>query len=141
MIYLTIALMADIDDTRADAHEKDAVLLVLRAELGHGDIHPSLGDGVQRRRINVELSHGLDVGVATCEVNDLLDLTLQDERKEDLEEVDVAENVGVGKVVELGVELLDVVGAARVSICLIFRVPVLYTVSNSQCSDPIVCVV
>jgi hypothetical protein len=109
---LTIAAMADVDDAGADTQEKHAVLLVLRAELGHCDIHPGLGDGVQRRRIKVKLAHGLDVGVATREVNDLLDLALQDEREEELDEVDVAEEVGVDEAVELGVELLDIVGAA-----------------------------
>lgn len=73
---LTIAAMADVDDTGADTQEEHPVLLVLRAELGHRDIHPGLGDGVQRRRVKVELSHGLHVGVATREVDDLLGFAL-----------------------------------------------------------------
>jgi small ligand-binding sensory domain FIST len=81
--------------SRADTHEEHTVLLVLRAELGHNDVHGCLGGGVQSAVFNIEIVDQFEVGVAAGNGDDLLDLAFHDKRKEEVEKVDVANNIGV----------------------------------------------
>ena len=89
----TICVVAGIYHSGADAHEEDAFLLILSAELGGHDVHGAFGHGVQWTRFNVPLIYPLDISHAGGKVDDLLDLALFDERNEGLVEVNVAHAV------------------------------------------------
>ena len=87
--------VAHLYHSRADTHEEHTVFLVLRVELGHNDVHGRLGGRVQSICLNLEIIDQVEVGVAAGNSDDLLDLALQDKREEEVEEVDVADNIGL----------------------------------------------
>ena len=64
-------------------------------KLGHNDVHGRLGGRVQSICLNLEIIDQVEVGVAAGNSDDLLDLALQDKREEEVEEVDVADNIGL----------------------------------------------
>lgn len=102
----TLCVVADVNHTRADTEEEDAVLLVLGAELGGHDVHGGLGHGVQWADLNVVLVDPVDISHAGGDVDDLLDLALLDERDEGVVEVDVARAVDLEELLRDGLHLL-----------------------------------
>lgn len=90
---LTAIHVSGVNHARRQRQEQNAILLVLRAELGNGHVQRRLADRVQRSDLNVESVDHVRVGVAAAERNDLLCLALEDEREEDAEEVDLADHV------------------------------------------------
>ena len=87
--------MAHLYHSRADTHEEHAVFLVLRVELGHNDVHGRLGGRIQRTVLNLEIVDEAEVGMAAGKGDDLLDLAFHDKREEEVEEVDIADDVGL----------------------------------------------
>lgn len=91
----TIHKVAHLYRSRADTHEEHTVFLVLRVELGHNDVHGRLRGRVQSTCLNLEIVDQVEVGMAAGNGDDLLDLALHDKRKEEVEEVDVADDIGL----------------------------------------------
>lgn len=87
--------MAHLYRSWADTHEEHTVFLVLRVELGHNDVHDRLGGRVQSTCLNLEIVDQVEVGVAAGNGDDLLDLALHNKREEEVEEVDVADDIGL----------------------------------------------
>ena len=87
--------VAHLYHSRADTHEEHTVFLVLRVELSHNDVHGRLRGRVESICLNLEIIDQVEVGVAAGNSDDLLDLALQDKREEEVEEVDVADNIGL----------------------------------------------
>jgi hypothetical protein len=91
----TVRIATHLHQTRADTHEEHTVFLVLRVELGHNNVHGRLGGSVQSTDINLAIVGQVEVGKSGGYGNDLLGLTLQDKRVEEVEEVDVADDIGL----------------------------------------------
>lgn len=91
----TIHKVPHLYRSRADTHEEHAVFLVLRVELGHNDVHGRLGGRVQCTCLDLEIVDEVEVGVAAGNGDDLLDLAIHDKREEEVEEVDVADDIGL----------------------------------------------
>jgi hypothetical protein len=91
----TIDKVAHLYHSRANAHEEHTVFLILRVELGHNDVHGRLGGRVQSICLNLEIVDQVEVGVTAGNSDDLLELALHDKREEEVEEVDVADDIGL----------------------------------------------
>jgi hypothetical protein len=91
----TVRIATHLHQTRADTHEEHTVFLVLRVELGHNNVHGRLGGSVQSTDINLAIVGQVEVGKSGGNGNDLLGLTLQDKRVEEVEEVDVSDDIGL----------------------------------------------
>ncbi len=87
--------MAHLYHPRADTHEEHTVLLILGIELGHNNVRGRLGGSVQSTVLNLEIVDQFEVGVAAGNGDDLLNLTLHNKREEQVEEVDVADDIGM----------------------------------------------
>jgi hypothetical protein len=92
---LTIHKVAHLYHSRANAHEEHTVFLILRVEFGHNDVHGRLGGRVQSTCLNLEIVDQVEVGVTAGNGDDLLELALHDKREEEVEEVDVADDIGL----------------------------------------------
>ena len=101
--------VAHLHHSRADTQEEHAVVLVLRVELGHDDVHGRLGGSIQRARLDVETVDQVEVGVAAGDGDDLLDRALEDKGEEEVDEVDVADDVGPEELRRHVLQLLDLV--------------------------------
>lgn len=106
----TIHKVAHLYYSGADTHEEHTVFLVLRVELGHNDVHGRLGGRVQSTCLNLEIVDQVEVGVAAGNGDDLFDLALHDKREEEVEEVDVADDIGLEQLRRDILQLLDLVG-------------------------------
>ena len=91
----TIHIVAHFYRSRADTHEEHPIFLILCVELGHNNVHGRLGGRVQGTYLNLEIIDQVEVGVAAGNGDDLLDLALHDKREEEVEEVDVADDIGL----------------------------------------------
>jgi len=91
----TIHKVAHLYHSRADTHEEHTIFLVLRVELGHNDVHGRLGGSIQSTCLNLEIVDQVEVGMTAGNSDDLLDLALHDKREEEVEEVDVADDIGL----------------------------------------------
>ena len=91
----TIHIVAHLYHSRADTHEEHTVFLVLRVELGHNDVHGRLGGRIQCTYLNLEIVDQVEVGMTAGNSDDLLDLALHDKREEEVEEVDIADDIGL----------------------------------------------
>jgi len=91
----TIHIVAHLYRSRADTHEEHTVFLVLRVELGHNDVHGRLGGRIQSTYLNLEIVDQVEIGMTAGNGDDLLDLALHDKREEEVEEVDVADDIGL----------------------------------------------
>ena len=91
----TIRIVAHLYRSRADTHEEHTVFLVLRIELGYNDVHGRLGGRIQSTYLNLEIVDQVEVGMTAGNGDDLLDLALHDKREEEVEEVDVADDIGL----------------------------------------------
>jgi hypothetical protein len=92
-MLLTSLVTVGIHETGRDAHEQDALVLVLDAELGDGDVQGPLGDGVGARLVDAALCYDVEVRHARRDGDDLLGSALEDEGREEVEEVDGADHV------------------------------------------------
>lgn len=110
MTVRTVGILAHLHHARADAEEKDTLLLVLHVVLGHNDVQSRLGCSIQTTDVNPNLVGHVDVGQTCGNGDDLLDLALEDKRKEEVEEVDVTDDVGLEQVCDNTLELLRLVG-------------------------------
>lgn len=81
-------------------------MLILRIELGNRHVQRSLADGVQRGVVNLVLVDKIKVGVARGEGDDLLGVALKDQWEEEAEEVDLACDVDLDGLLQVGFELL-----------------------------------
>lgn len=91
----TIRSVAHLYYPRADTEEEHTVSLVLRVELGNNDVHGRLSGSIQSAYLNLEIVDQVEVGMTARNMDDLLDLALHDKREEEVEEVDVADDVGL----------------------------------------------
>ena len=91
----TVAKFAHVHHSGAHTKDEHTVFLVLCAELGHNDVQGRLGGSVQSRTLNVQIVDEVKVGMTTGKGDDLLSLTLQYKRHEEVEEVDVADDIGL----------------------------------------------
>ena len=87
--------MAHIHHSWADTKEEHTVFLVLCVELGYNDVQGRLGGSVQRSSLNLVIVDPVKVAMTAGNGDDLLDLALHDKRKEEVEEVDVADDIGL----------------------------------------------
>lgn len=90
---LTIRELADLDYSWTHTNKENTILLVLRIELGHDDVHGCLGSSVQSTCLDVEVVNQVEVGMATGDSNDLFDVALQDKWEEKIEKVDVSNHI------------------------------------------------
>lgn len=81
------------DQPRRDAEEKYAPAVILGAVLGHEHVGGRLHRGVGSRARNVMLLDDIIVRVARGESKDFLDVTLEDERHVEVEDVHVSKDV------------------------------------------------
>ena len=105
--------MAHLHDSRAETEEEHAVFLVLRVELGYDDVHGRFRGGIQSTRLHLEIVDEVEVGVTAGDGDDLLDLALHDEREEEVEEVDVADGIGLEELRRDFVQLLDLIAPVQ----------------------------
>lgn len=91
----TIVKVAHLHRSRADTKEEHTVFLVLCVELGHNDIQGRLGGSIQRSYLNLVIVDKVKVAMTAGNGDDLLDLALHDKREEEVEEVDVADDIGL----------------------------------------------
>jgi len=91
----TIHKVAHLYRPGADTHEEHTVFLALRVELGNNDVHSSFRGSVQSTVLNLEIVDEVAVGVAAGNGDDFLDIALYNKREEEVEEVDVADDVGL----------------------------------------------
>lgn len=87
--------MAHIHHSWAETHEEHAVFLELRAELGHDDVHGRLGGRIQSTQFNLKFVDEVKITMTAGDGDDLLLLALQDKGEEEVEEVDVARDIGL----------------------------------------------
>ena len=86
--------MAHLHRSRADTKEEHTVFLVLCVKLGHNDVQGRLGGSVQRRCLNLVIVDEVKVAMTAGNGDNFLDLALHDKREEEVEEVDVADDIG-----------------------------------------------
>lgn len=110
MILLTILEASRVHHSRGEGQEEDAVLLVLGAVLGDDQVEGRLAGGVQRPGLDVKIVREGGVRIAGGEEDDLLGLALEDEREEQVGEVDVGDDVDLGQLPEDLGDLLGPVG-------------------------------
>ena len=91
----TIRKLAHLYHSRADTHEEHTVFLVLRVEFGHNDVHGRLRGRIQSTCLYLKIVDKVEVGMTAGNGDDLLDLALHDKREEEVEEVDVADGIGL----------------------------------------------
>ena len=91
----TIHKVAHLYRSRADTHEEHTVFLILRVELSHNDVHGRLGGRIQSTYLNLVIVDQVKVSMTAGNSDDLLGLALHDEREEVVEEVDVADDIGL----------------------------------------------
>ena len=91
----TIRGVANFYHSRADTHEEHTIFLVLRVELGHYDVHGCFGGRIQSTCLNLEIVNEVEVGVTAGNGDDFLNLALHDKREKEVEEVDVANDIGL----------------------------------------------
>lgn len=87
--------MADFNRSWADTEEEYTVFLILRAKLGHDDVQSRLRGTVQRTYLNVVVIDEVNVAMTARNSDDLLGLPLHDEGYEEVEEVNVAYDIGL----------------------------------------------
>jgi hypothetical protein len=78
----TIYEVAHLYHPGAHTHEEYAILLVLRVELRHDDIHGCLRCRVQCTVLHLEIINEVEIGMATGDGDNFLDLAFLDEREE-----------------------------------------------------------
>lgn len=91
--------MPNINNTRTNTDKQHAVALILGAILGDDDVHGGLGGGVERGDLDVVAVDELEVGVTARQGDYFFGFRLQDQREEEVEEVDVAYYVGLHELV------------------------------------------
>lgn len=87
--------MAGIDNPRTDTHEENTILPVLGVELGHGGIQPGLANRVQGGHSDLVLVNDVRVRMAAGYGYHFLGSALEEERNEQVEEMDVGDDVGL----------------------------------------------
>lgn len=85
--------MTRINHPGTNAHEKNTVLGILRTELGHGSVQARLTDGVEGGDLNSQLGNGVESSLPTGDGDNLLDLALENQGREKVEQVNIADNV------------------------------------------------
>lgn len=101
----TVVCVSDVHKSRRHRQEQDTVRFVLRAELGYDHVERGLAGRVQRAGRQVVLVGEVRVRQAGRDGDDLLGVALEDEREEEVEEVDVADDVGFEQVAKCLCEL------------------------------------
>lgn len=91
----TIRIVTHFHHPRTDTQEEHAIFLVLHVELGHDDVQGRLGGSIQATEIHFGIVGHVEVSRTAGNGNDLLGLALQDKRKEEVEKVDVADDIGL----------------------------------------------
>lgn len=97
-LELTFAAMAGFDEAGRDADEQNTVFAVCCAELCDGHVQCCLAYGIGRRVVNVELGDQVLVCHSGRNGDDLLCASLEDQREENVDQVDVADDVGLERV-------------------------------------------
>jgi hypothetical protein len=87
--------VARLHHTGADTHEEYTVFFVLRVELGHNQVQARLRGSVQSTSLELQIVGHIKVSQTGGNGNDLLNLTLQYEREEEVEEMNVANDIGL----------------------------------------------
>lgn len=104
---LTIFEMSHINRSRTNAEEQNAFLLVLSAELGNHDVQGRLGHGIQCAYLHADIVDEVEVGLSTGNCNGLFGSSLEEERGKEVEEMELADGVGL---VQLQSDLLQLLG-------------------------------
>lgn len=81
--------MASIGHAGADAHKQDPFLLVLSVKFSNSNIHGGLADGVSWGNLYLEFVRRIKIRHASGQGDDLLCITLENERRIQVEQVDV----------------------------------------------------
>lgn len=96
-----------------NAHEKNTILGILRAEFGHGSVQARLADGVEGGDFDSQLGNDVESSLTTGDGDNLLDLALKNQGREKVEQVNIANDVDfetLGQVLLQGFGLLSPVG-------------------------------
>ena len=117
----TFLVMATIHHPRTDADEKHAILLILRAELGRHHIHRRLGHGVQRANLDIETIRPIQIRRAAGDVDGFLDLALEEEREEEVVEMDVANGVDFEELQGDLLHLLGLLASVRRTLVILYN--------------------
>lgn len=91
----TVIKVANLHGSWADAEKEDAFLLVLYAELSDDNVQGRLGGSVDRSRFDVDIVDPVKVTVTAGNGDALLHLALLNQRDEEIEEVDIADDIGL----------------------------------------------
>jgi hypothetical protein len=101
---LTIVKVPRLHQSRANTQKQHTLLRILGTELSHRHIHRRLANGVRPVFEDVVLAGHFPIAHTTGYGNDLLRVTLEDERQEEVEEVDVSDDVDLEELDEVGLE-------------------------------------
>lgn len=85
--------MAGVDQSRADAHEEDAVISVLGMKLANSKIQSALADGVRRANIKTVLVGEINVRHTRGDGDDFLGISLNDKGHVEVEEMNIADDI------------------------------------------------
>lgn len=102
----TVGIQARVNHTRTDTNEQYAVLLKLCLILGRNHVHGRFADRVWSTLINSVLDREIMVRHSRSDGDDFLDVSLENKRHEEVDEVNVAENIGVPGFIEVVGEFL-----------------------------------
>ena len=85
--------MSRINHSRANTHEKHPIFGILGAELGHDSIGSGFSDSVRSTHVELVVSDQFNVCHSSGDGDNLLLLALEDEWKEQVEEMNSPNNV------------------------------------------------
>lgn len=85
--------MPGLDHSGTDAQKEDSLFGILRAEFGHRRVETRLANGVRGASLDVVFGDEVDVRVAGGKSDHFLGVASDDEWREQVEQVDVADNV------------------------------------------------
>lgn len=107
--------MPGIHQPGANGQEQDALRRILCAEFGDRHVQSGLADRVRGRVGHAQGPDQFDVRVGTGEGDDFLRGPLQDQRGEQVEEVDLGDDVGLEVLEQVVLQLRDLFA----SVCLL----------------------
>lgn len=93
--------MPSINDSWADAHEKNSMLGMLSMELRHNDIGGGLFKGIRPGHVNLVFGDKVKVAVSRRDEDDLLLRAFQEQWHEKVEEMNVANDISFAACEEL----------------------------------------
>jgi len=91
----TVVKVTDLHHSRAETHEENAFFFILCIVLAYNNVHGCFGGSIQSTILNLETVNQVEVGVTAGNGDDLLDIPLFDKRDKEIEEMDVADDVGL----------------------------------------------